>query len=140
MKRLSTRKSQSPPMFKVNFKYPHLADEWRHLLTVNPKLVYLALQWCDNVGGEITITEIWRNQETQGRYYPGSTTKSVHQFWRGIDIRIATMGIESVKSLAEDFNAAYPYDPARPKMDTFMVHDVGQGLHLHIQTADGGKA
>ena len=127
-------------MFKVNFKYPSIAGEWSTLLTVNPKLTFLALSWCDAVGGEITITEIYRTQAMQDRYYPGGTAKSVHQFYRGIDIRVTTMGADQVRELAEDFNTAYPYDPARPKMDSFLIHDVGHGLHLHIQTVDGGRA
>jgi len=127
-------------VIKIEHKHPVLADEWRRLLDFNPRLLMMALQWGDIFGDRLTITEIYRTQEMQTRYYPGKAVKSVHQYWRGIDISIRGFDLNIVKGKAATLCKLHPYDIKRPALKSFLVHDTGMGTHLHIQTADGGTS
>jgi hypothetical protein len=124
--------------YKILFKKQGLSDEWARLLLVNPKLVRIALEACGMFPGEsMTITEIYRTADMQRSYYPGNPGQlSVHQFWRGIDIRIA--GVEHAKNIVSALNSRWAY--GREGMKTALIHDIGLGNHMHLQTIDGGLA
>ena len=50
---------------------------------------------------------------------------------RGLDLRCRASDLGHV---AEDFiNGIWSYDPERPSKKVAIFHDVGQGLHLHLQ-------
>lgn len=126
-------------MITVECKSPHLNAEWHDLLLVNPRLVMLSLLWADVVKRPLVITEIYRTEAMQRRYYPTNpTSKSVHQYWRGIDISLRGVDMAVAKIKAGHFNRLYPYDVNRPSLSTFLIHDIGLGTHLHVQTMDGG--
>lgn len=126
-------------MITVEFKSPHLHAEWHDLLLVNPRLVMLALLWADVMKRPLVITEIKRTEAQQRRYYPNNpTSKSVHQYWRGVDVSLRNVDMAVAKIKAANFNRLYPYDVKRPSLSTFLIHDIGLGTHLHIQTIDGG--
>ena len=87
---------------------------------------------------EITVTQILRTQEEQDNIYGDRENyqvnpwKSVHQFFRGIDIRNRDMTpqmIEDVLMLANQII----YDDKRPHKQTAKSHDVGKGDHIHLQ-------
>lgn len=50
---------------------------------------------------------------------------------RGVDLRMR----DSIKGLelAQMINAVWVYDPDRPHMKCAIFHDVGQGMHMHLQ-------
>jgi len=123
--------------YKIFFKKQGLSDEWARLLLLNPKLAHIALDVCAIMQGKMTITEIYRTAEMQRAYYPGNPGQlSVHQFWRGVDIRISDQVPEFAKNIVSNINHTWAY--GRVGMQTALVHDVGMGNHLHLQTIDGG--
>jgi hypothetical protein len=123
---------------RVNFKSPLLLDEWRRLLFVNPELVHRVLSYAHLIG-EINLTEIFRTPEMQKKYYPNEPGKlSVHQYWRGVDISIKGENINHVQGVSGQLNRDYIYDKSRPMMSSYLIHDIGLGPHLHVQTLRGG--
>ncbi len=50
---------------------------------------------------------------------------------RAIDIRSRTY--KNPERIVEEINDRWIYDPARPEKKCAMVHDVGQGKHIHFQ-------
>lgn len=122
---------------KILFKHKRLSQEWPELLRLNPKLVMITLRVCQMFGGVIEITEIFRTEAMQRRYYPNDPViKSVHQYWRGIDISLHTVAAEKVLPTIAGINASFPY--GKGEIKTALVHDIGMGNHLHLQVIDGG--
>ena len=92
----------------------------------------------------LTITDIKRTQVEQDKIYLNSNNEntvlrykakpwlSVHQFWRGIDIRVNDMPKGMAEKLTEVFNQIQ-YDKKRPNKKTAILHDVGTGAHIHLQ-------
>jgi hypothetical protein len=123
----------------ILFKTTSTEAEWPVLLELNPKLVYQVLCFLDFMGSNGTITEIYRTVEMQRKYYPSTPDKlSVHQFWRGADLSVRDYDAVRVSNALDILNRRFPYDPKRPVLLSFLVHDVGLGNHLHIQTLTGG--
>ena len=89
-------------------------------------------------GQELTITDLIRTQEEQDRIYGDSENyqinpwPSVHQFGRGADLRVRDFTKEQIDKLTTFFNLI-TYDSNRSNKKTCLVHNVGQGLHFHIQ-------
>ena len=87
----------------------------------------------------IVITDIYRTQKEQddiyyyNQDYQKKPWKSVHQYWRGVDIRSSIYDEEEIKELVKLANKV-TYDPARPDKKTSLYHTVGSGLHVHFQT------
>ena len=50
---------------------------------------------------------------------------------RGVDLR--STSFTNPKSVEEDINKYWEYDPTRPDMQVALLHNVGQGIHFHIQ-------
>jgi hypothetical protein len=120
---------------KITFKHANLPGEWGHLLEVNPYLVYLVMRFIDMMGGSGELTEIFRTDAMQRSYYPqDETKKSVHQYWRGVDLSVRGYSINKVDIVANSLNKLYLYDDNRPGLLTFFKHDMGLGPHLHVQT------
>ncbi|MFA6198656.1 MAG: hypothetical protein WC734_05940 [Patescibacteria group bacterium] len=112
----------------IKWKEDCLKTEWIELLLKNPRLVFLALEFANAIGQAITVTSIFRRSDN-----------GVHGYWRGIDLSVRGFGLSRVEEIVERLNARYPYDPKRKKMVTYLLHDVGFGLHLHIQTMTEAK-
>lgn len=113
---------------KVYFKYKKLQNEWKKLLFKNPKLVYIVLLLCKITGGQLTITNIFRTNKQQRKLYPGQPfLRSVHEYWRGVDVRIRKDSNKGVDFI----NAAIPY--GKPGLKTALIHDIGHGNHVHLQ-------
>jgi len=87
---------------------------------------------------EITITDILRTQEEQDAIYEYSDKyrekpwKSVHQVWRGVDLRTRDMPSEAINEISDMVNKIQ-YDPNRPEKKSCIYHNVGAGIHLHLQ-------
>ena len=88
-------------------------------------------------GKQITITEIFRTQEMQDNYYKDDPLYqqkkwlSTHQMWRAADISVYYFTEYEIKRMTE-FLCHFDY--ATVGKSTFLIHDVGQGKHLHLQT------
>jgi hypothetical protein len=93
---------------------------------------------------ELVITEIYRTFEEQQKIYLNSTDKalaekfkknpwhSVHEEWRGIDIRTFNLPAGVAEKLRDFFNS-FVYDKKRPTKKTAIIHDLGTGSHIHVQ-------
>jgi hypothetical protein len=89
------------------------------------------------------ITEIMRTQEEQDYIYTNLAPEdlkekykaehfqSVHQYGRGIDLRSADMTQEMIDFTINYFKHII-YDIDR-KIQTLVYHEVGDGIHFHIQ-------
>jgi len=53
---------------------------------------------------------------------------------RGIDLRSRNYTAEQTQTMKDFINKAWIYDPKRPAMKCCIVHDVGRGIHFHVQT------
>lgn len=87
---------------------------------------------------QLVLTHIFRTQEEQDAIYKNDAKykqkkyTSVHQLYRGADARLHDMGVENAKKLADHINSLFKYSPDS-KLNTVLVHDVGQGNHIHFQ-------
>ncbi len=87
----------------------------------------------------LVITEIYRTQKQQDKYYKNNPVyrekpwPSVHQHWRGIDIRTSNYTQAQIDILLNIANCIQ-YDPQREERKTAIYHDVNHGLHLHVQS------
>lgn len=75
------------------------------------------------VASEILITEGWRKG------------KGVHSTdpCRAIDLRSWSYSTYKLKEIQYYINSRWIYDPKRPTMECIILHDVGKGIHLHVQ-------
>jgi hypothetical protein len=58
----------------------------------------------------------------------------VHGSFRGLDFRTHELRSSEIENIVEKINSRYIYDPKRPEMKVLMYHDIGKGLHLHLQS------
>ena len=80
-----------------------------------------------------TLTDIFRTDAEQRKIYPGQPKKkSVHQFWRGVDVR-DNLEYWQEEVMRRIINNKFFYDKNRPKLKTLLYHNVGRGSHGHIQ-------
>ena len=56
---------------------------------------------------------------------------------RAFDMRSTTFKYPA--NIAKDINSEWVYDPGRPDKRVAIYHDVGRGLHLHLQVHDNTK-
>lgn len=143
----------------LKFKYPYLPEELEGLRDVEGnrvdprlKVVLFALStfaW-RQFKKDIYITELLRTQRQQDEYYgniEAYKTKpwySVHQFGRGADASIKGAKERNVLPLTEDEVSAIEDFLDRHFLyngpyKTCIVHDIGQGVHIHIQVDATGK-
>lgn len=73
---------------------------------------------------DVVITEGWR---------PGGGVHST-QPCRGIDIRSWIYPDAELEDIKSKINELWTYDYERPDMVCMMVHNVGKGIHAHIQS------
>jgi hypothetical protein len=109
------------------------ANVFRELLIerYHPKLIELML-WLLHRYDHIIITSGYRDNDN-----------GVHgqQPCRGMDIRNEGLRKRTIwgvsdtnsKALCERLNFEWVYDSSRPKMKCAIVHDVGEGNHIHLQ-------
>lgn len=88
---------------------------------------------------DLIITDLIRTQDEQNYIYRENADyqvkpwQSVHQFGRGCDLRVVTFTPKEIERLTDFFNQ-FIYDPKRPMKYTCQVHDVGSGIHYHLQS------
>ena len=91
----------------------------------HPMLIGL-LQWM-----VLRYNRVLFTQGFEKRDYP-----SVHNTdpLRGFDIRHSVY--EDPVAVVDDINKHWIYDPNRPNMKVAILHDVGRGMHMHMQVCD----
>jgi len=52
---------------------------------------------------------------------------------RAVDLRTRCYDGDGAYRIMDEINNRWIYDPGRPDKKVAMIHDVGQGLHFHIQ-------
>ena len=72
-------------------------------------------------------------------YRPKEDDSGVHADWRGVDVSIQGIPEDLLLACQETINKEFPYDPARPGMQTLVIHtgvgynnDVGRHIHLQV--------
>jgi hypothetical protein len=109
----------------IEFKEHPLNTEWMSpLLDSRLKFIIYALAgfvW-ESFGKPITITSIYRAGD-----------KGVHGYWRGIDIRSIYFTDDEIKEIKDFLNTNIVYGDN--VHNTCVYHDVGQGIHFHIQVS-----
>lgn len=88
--------------------------------TLTEIIVWLA----DNHG--LVMTESFRPSRHPGDVH---STDPV----RALDIRSRCYDGDLAGKIRDDINARWQYDPNRPHMQCAIIHDVGMGIHFHIQ-------
>ena len=118
-----------------------LKKEFSELYQQNMELFDLLVEldaYClANFSKELTLTMIYRTQEEQDHLYRNSEKyqekpfKSPHQFWQAADIRSWTFTKQEQKKIERMLNRKY--NKANYYRWTAKVHNVGAGVHFHIQ-------
>ena len=95
----------------------------KNLNFIDPTLRTIVNEFEIETGLEITITSLLRIDD-----------KGVHGQLplRGIDFRMKNM--ELGKLIENKLNEKWVYDPSRPNKKVAVFHDVGKGIHLHVQS------
>lgn len=106
------------------------------LLSVHPKLLMLLgrmgmLLIGKGIHPPIVITSIYRQKEQDS---------GIHSDWRAVDVSIAGMPEDALLAVHAQINDEYPYDKARPTLQTMVIHtgvgyngDVGRHIHLQCK-------
>jgi len=87
-------------------------------------------------GKDVIITHILGSQAEQDKIYGSDLQyqkkpwKSVHQFGRGIDVRVWGFSDKEVAGMLDFVNRNFPYGGGKPAA---LVHNVGRGNHIHVQ-------
>jgi hypothetical protein len=90
--------------------------------SVDPTLVEI-IGWLALLHG-ITITEGWRRQRHSNDLHGVVPV-------RAIDVR--SWDYPDPEAVAREINETWQYDPERPEKQCCVLHDIGEGMHLHIQ-------
>ena len=126
----------------MKFKNDRLRKEWESDdLNVDLRRMVLCIEQMllSKYRYEPTITSIFRTQEEQDNYYGDREDyqkkpwQSVHQFWRGVDLRNRDMSKEMIDDIVF-LNGIFIYDETRPHKRCIISHDIGKGDHIHCQT------
>jgi len=120
----------------VKFKRENLKTEYALLADKNPMLYEISSEieslTQQTFGHDITVTSIYRPKRIWD--------SGVHSLWRAIDFRSRDINKHELNFLSDLINKFYQYDPDRPHMKVFMVHEVlGMGQHIHVQVHPNTK-
>ncbi len=87
---------------------------------------------------EILVTDVFRTGSEQRRYYKGvDVPVSVHQHWRGVDLRSWLFTLEEQRVLCRFINGSFVYSGGRKSA---VAHRVGDGAwHFHLQVDWDGE-
>jgi len=121
----------------LRFKSQRISDEWQDN-RLNPLLriiVLAAAYWhFRNTTIPAVLTGLLRTREEQQAIYPSEPNRrSVHEYWRGADLRTTHINILAPE-WRDWINSIFPYNGSNPAIMTALVHQVGtHGEHLHLQ-------
>ena len=120
----------------VEFKTKRIKKEYSQLFKKNLEL-YQLVKRLDYVAftmfnKNVVITEVYRTQKEQDRYYKGKPKFiSPHQKWLAVDIRSRNFTEEEIDILVNAINKTTNY--YNTYIPTAFYHDMGLGPHIHIQ-------
>ena len=100
--------------------------------TYHPKMIALAI-WITHRYSNTVITSGWREEKVW------SGDSGIHGTFPCRALDWSTKGWDNPKAIADDINENWQYDPDRLMMKCAIVHDVGQGVHLHTQVHEKTK-
>lgn len=89
-----------------------------------PALVEIIVWLADNYG--MVMTESFRPARHPGDVH---STDPV----RAVDIRSKCYDGDLAARIRDEINARWEYDSNRPQMKCAIIHDVGEGVHFHVQ-------
>lgn len=92
----------------------------------HPKMIALAL-WIAHRYSSATITSGYREEKVW------SGDSGIHRTFpcRAMDWSVRDW--DNPQAIVEDINANWSYDHTRPEFKCAVLHDIGQGNHLHTQ-------
>lgn len=143
----------------INIVRPGLADQWADP-RLSPRLretLLWAGAWCQERGGTLWITSLWRSWDEEYDIQIGILSRqgmaeterhqcairladsSLHPRWRACDTRIPVTAGASVSDLLVEAAERWPYDPQRPRLRPVIRH-LGTGDHLHWKARMAGPA
>jgi len=104
----------------------------------HPRMSALQM-WLTTRYSEVVFTSFYRDH----KIHPKDSGIAMTIPCRHSDIR--SYIYEDPQSIVDDVNKSWIYDPKRPERKCAKYHDVGQGIHIHLQVHDntlyvGGKA
>ena len=85
-------------------------------------LIQILMDVCSQVG-DVVITEGWRKG--------GGVHSTIP--CRGLDLRSWIYTSDELDGIEKYVNERWVYDSARPDMKCCIVHNVGNGKHIHLQ-------
>lgn len=114
---------------RIKGEYEQLFEKNLELYQIVKNLEFTAKVWFQK---DIIITEVYRTQKEQNKYYRGKKQFiSPHQRWLAIDIRSRNFTKTEVRALVDIINKNSDY--RNTYIPTAFYHDVGLGPHIHIQ-------
>ena len=88
----------------------------------HPLLIEIVLD-AISVAENVVVTEGWRE---------GGGVHSTDPC-RGLDIRSWIYSATKLREIQDYINSRWVYDPKGPTMECIILHNTGQGIHLHLQ-------
>lgn len=90
----------------------------------HPMLIEVYVWLVKRYGEKILLTEAWREARSSSDVHATNPL-------RAFDIRSRNFDYPSY--IEEEINRNWTYDPLRYYMKVALLHDIGQGMHFHIQ-------
>lgn len=126
----------------MEFKSDRIREEFErvkageHGILMLPVILLVDTLSQEIAGRPALLTMIYRDPAEQAAMAkilgtPGA--RSVHEFWRGFDVRITCYTADQQRELCRRVNAVFVYGG---KFKTFAVHNAGTASHLHGQVPD----
>lgn len=107
----------------ITFTHSKLIYEFDVEIDRDLRIIILDILWYSryHFGKGIIITSLVRTDNRM----------SVHYWGRGADLRSRCYTSEQLKDIKQYINNNYEY--RTPGKQILMIHDVGQGIHIHVQ-------
>ena len=99
------------------------------LVPYHHRMIALAM-WLMVRLSEVVVTSAYREK----KIYPNDSGIASTNPCRHLDIR--SYVYEEPQKVVDDINKNWKYDPKRPQFKCAVLHDVGKGVHIHLQTHD----
>jgi len=96
------------------------------IVAFHPKMVALA-EWLSVRLSEVTFTSAYRAKKIHAKDSGIASTIPC----RHLDIR--SFVYSHPERIVDDINGKWIYDPERPHLKVAILHDTGQGIHIHLQ-------
>ena len=96
------------------------------IVAFHPRMVALAVWICCRLS-EVVFTSGYRPKKIHSKDSGIASTKPC----RHLDIR--SYVYKDPQGVVDDINAHWVYDKKRPELKVAVLHDIGQGRHIHLQ-------